>query len=123
MDDDKKPETPAVPAVATAKPLAVQVVDVIIDGAAAIAKSVVVDTAERMGRSAAKTKVVKVAASLVEKAEKAVPKRRKKTAKSKKTPVKKAAAKKPAQKRSPAKKPAKKTVRKTTKKSASKRAR
>jgi hypothetical protein len=116
MDDDKKPETPAVPAVATAKPLAVQVVDAIIDGAAAIAKSVVADTAERMGRSAAKTKVGKVAASLVEKAEKGAPKQSKKTAKPKTAAVKKATAKKPAQKRSPAKRPAKKTVIKTSKK-------
>jgi hypothetical protein len=80
MEDKKKNEAPAGPAVAATKPLAVQVVDAIIDSAAAIAKSVVVETAERMGRSAAKTKAGKVATSLVKKAEKVAPKPSKKTA-------------------------------------------
>jgi hypothetical protein len=74
MDDDRKVETPAGPAVVSAKPLAVQVVDAIIDGVVAIAKNVVVETAERMGQSAAQTKAGKVAASLLKKAEKATPK-------------------------------------------------
>jgi hypothetical protein len=118
MDDDKKSETPAGLAVTSAKPLAVQVVDAIIDGAAAIAKSVVVDTAERMGRSAAKTKAGKVAASLVKKAEKGAPRSRKKAAAPKKPTAKKAVAK-----RTAAKKPAKKVVKKAVKKSPSKKAR
>jgi hypothetical protein len=118
MGDDKKSETPAGPAVASAKPLAVQVFDAIIDGAAAIAKSVVVDTAEKMGRSAAKTKAGKVAASLVKKAEKGAPKSRKKAA----SPKKKAA-KKAATKRTAARKTSKKAVKKTSKKSRSKKAR
>src|SRR5476651_858756 len=115
MDDDKKSETPAGLAVASAKPLAVQVVDAIIDGAAAIAKSVVVDTAERMGRSAAKAKPGRVAVSLVKKAKKVAPKRGKKAA-PKKSPAKEASAKKASPKRTAAKKTAKKSERKTSKK-------
>jgi hypothetical protein len=117
MDDDKKTKTQADPTAST-KPLAVQVVDAIIDGAAAIAKSVVVETAEKVGRSAAKTKAGKVAVSLVKKAEQAAPKPSKKTARSKKTTTKKTAAKQTA-----ANKPAKKAVRKASKKSPSKKAR
>jgi hypothetical protein len=111
-------KTQAEPNIPSTKPLAVQVVDAIIDGAAAIAKSVVVDTAERMGRSAAKTKAGKVAASIVKKAEKGTPKSSKKAAAPKKTTAKKAAAK-----RTAAKKPAKKAVRKAARKSPSKKAR
>jgi hypothetical protein len=118
MDDEKKTKTKAGHSLSSTKPLAVQVVDAIIDGAAAIAKSVVVDTAERMGRSAAKTKPGKVAVSLVKKAEKVAPKPSKKTAPPKKTTAEKAAPKKIAAKRI-----AKKAVRKTSKKSSSKKKR
>jgi hypothetical protein len=111
MDDDKKTKTQADPSAST-KPLAVQVVDAIIDGAAAIAKSVVVETVEKMGRSAAKTKPGKVAVSLVKKAQKVTPKRGEKAASPKKSAAKKAAPKQIA-----AKRPAKKTVKKTSKKS------
>jgi hypothetical protein len=128
MDDDKKTETRDEPAASSAKPLAVQVVDAIIDGAASIAKSVVVETAERMGRSAAKTKAGKVAASLVDKAESLAPRPSKKIAPSKKTGAKKAAGKKAAgkkavAKRAGAKKPTKKAVKKTSKKSPAKKRR
>jgi hypothetical protein len=127
MDDNKKTETPP-PAASAAKPLAVQVVDAIIDGAAAIAKSVVVETAERMGRSAAKTKAGKVAASLVNKAESLAPKPGKKIAPSKKTGAKKAAEKKAAgkkavAKRTGAKSQPRKAVKKTSKKSPAKKRR
>jgi hypothetical protein len=128
MDDDKRNEAKVQPAVASTKPLAVQVVDAIIDGVAAIAKSVVVDTAERMGRSAAKTKAGKVAASLDKKVDEATPRPIKKTARSNLAGPKKVATKRGAAKKAPAKpkapkRPAKKATKKSSRKSPAKKAR
>jgi hypothetical protein len=103
MQDDKKTETDTTPPVSRpAAPLAVQVMNAVIDGAAAIAKSVVFDTAERMAEKAKKTKVGKVAVALAERAEKPSKKGLKKSPKkpaAKKAHPKKAVAKKSAAKK------------------------
>jgi hypothetical protein len=137
MEDDKKteqesPPTPEQPV----KPLAVQMVNAVIDGAAAIAKSVVMDTAERMANKAEKTKVGKAVVTPAKKAKKAIftasKKKAPKKAAAKKSAVKKAspkkvaakkskpAAKKTTAKRATAKKPLKQPARKAARKSSKK---
>jgi hypothetical protein len=72
MEDEKKTEQEILPTTKqTDKPLAVQVVNAVIDGAAAIAKSVIIDTGGRMGQKAEKSKVGKAADTLAKKAKRA----------------------------------------------------
>jgi hypothetical protein len=117
MEDEKKTEREVAPnGEQTDKPLAVQVVNAVIDGAAAIAKSVVMDTAKRVARETEKTDIGKAAVGLAKKAQKATPVAAKKIA------PKKAAAKKAAEKKAATKKIAARNSKPAAKRIHSKRA-
>jgi hypothetical protein len=117
MADEKKTASlvGAPTAKGSVKPLAVQVVDAIVDGAASIAKGIIIDTAERVTKSVENTKLGKAASSLVTNAEKAKPKRGVKKAAVKRPPRKTqaAATKKAVTKRAPVRKSGRKPGKKT----------
>jgi hypothetical protein len=137
MEDDKKIE-PQIPPTAeqTDKPLAVQMVNAVIDGTATLAKTVIAAPTEHIAKRVEKTKVGKAAVKLAKKAKKAMPWAPKKTAPqkpgakksaAKKSPPKKLAArkskvgaKKTAAKPVAAKKTPKQSAKRTAKKSAKK---
>lgn len=127
MDDEKKTEQETSPAAEqAAKPMAVQMVNAVIDSAAALAKSVIVEPAEQIAKTAESTSVGKAAASLAKKARKAMPwsakKAPKKAAGKKSAAKKKAAPKKAAPKKAAAKKSKPAAKKSGAKKSAAKRA-